>query len=1099
MPRKPSPASRKRRARLAAIACRAATFEERLGGRRYRRVRASTRATEGEIRRTLGLAKGELTTALRPHGRPQRLLAEVTLQPGDDLPDWCLVLETLLSALDRDRGREAGPLLTRRPADSLGAALLPALHAFLARARDWLDGVLARRELAGLRADDGARSGLLSWLAGNWLGCSQLALYHDVRSDAERAESGGRPPLLPDAFARRERSADDWLEVFERYPVLARLFAEIFTTWQRDCRRFLERLGDDREALGIQGRPLTGVTALGDFRSQGLTAPLLAHFGEAGEADARTWVYKDRSGCLLELFDQIVRMDQIQIVQMDQIGGTVGEGAENRGDTGALAPLVRRRRLLVRGDYLWEDHVEWSPAPSESDVAAYFRRVGFALRLFQALGSTDLHALNLVAVGGYPAFIDLDTLLQPIVSAASSSLEGLLDERARRSPLGSGLLPSWLIGDVGRLAVNVGGLHHGGTFRWPYRALEIAAPGESAARIRDDYPERTLTPRVPVLEGRTAGIAAHVTDVVEGYRAAERAFHGSTLGEQLRALLGGRDGARVQALVRAGAAYERLMELSLLPSLLADARLRDTFLAVRLLAAPPLAASTRAQAAIVRSELATLRELKKPRFYATIDDTRLALPNGQLIDGALAGTALERTSLGSDSPRREALARDVDTIRSAIGLVYPAPPASDERDRWRGGAHELAPADLLDRAVRLADVIVGEAVTYGGAMRWLGAAWAVTAGVRRLGPLPLDLLSGNAGLAVVLAELHAATGETRLAEAARQALQPILEAMRRVAATPARPVTPPEVRGQAPEPWLLCGALVGWGSQLQAVRRCGLALSDDGLLELAQRQLSAFPVSRALASSPLDVLSGAAGLVLVASALWRRADRFSPVSKLARALRRARKEAHREPPYPQAGTLPAFLPPTRTQIDAALRRFGDPPETGSIPAAGGGAAGSQARGPADGGVEDGENTAGWEADGELPALATATAALWAGDRAGCEMVARRLGWLGAPPHAGEGDGAPHPDRGEPLDDALLDWLDLALSAHALTGRPAFRSQASCLAAQLVRRRSETGSWLPADAAADRHHLSAVTGLGAVAHGFLRLALPGRFRSLRFTD
>jgi hypothetical protein len=49
---------------------------------------------------------------------------------------------------------------------------------------------------------------------------------------------------------------------------------------------------------------------------------------------------------------------------------------------------------------------------------------------------------------------------------------------------------------------------------------------------------------------------------------------------------------------------------------------------------------------------------------------------------------------------------------------------------------------------------------------------------------------------------------------------------------------------------------------------------------------------------------------------------------------------------------------------------------------------------------------------------------------------------------------------------------------------------------LVNRQQATGRWFPESHAADRHNLSLLNGLGAVAHAFLRCADPVTITSVR---
>src|SRR5205085_9427611 len=86
----------------------------------------------------------------------------------------------------------------------------------------------------------------------------------------------------------------------------------------------------------------------------------------------------------------------------------------------------------------------------------------------------------------------------------------------------------------------------------------------------------------------------------------------------------------------------------------------------------------------------------------------------------------------------------------------------------------------------------------------------------------------------------------------------------------------------------------------------------------------------------------------------------------------------------------------------------------------------------------------------------------------------------------------------PADDtrALLDSLEVALAAADLSGDPGYRDRAELLGQRLLSVRRRTGSWFPRSFVADRHELSAIWGVGAIARAFARLHDPGRVGSLR---
>jgi hypothetical protein len=88
-----------------------------------------------------------------------------------------------------------------------------------------------------------------------------------------------------------------------------------------------------------------------------------------------------------------------------------------------------------------------------------------------------------------------------------------------------------------------------------------------------------------------------------------------------------------------------------------------------------------------------------------------------------------------------------------------------------------------------------------------------------------------------------------------------------------------------------------------------------------------------------------------------------------------------------------------------------------------------------------------------------------------------------------------PDPHSLNSDALLQRLELSLTAFRVTDDEQYHARAVATAQHLIHRKELTGSWIPDGFAPDRHNLSVIHGLGAVAHYFTCLYRPERARSI----
>src|SRR5205807_6133473 len=96
-----------------------------------------------------------------------------------------------------------------------------------------------------------------------------------------------------------------------------------------------------------------------------------------------------------------------------------GKLVEFLNDSGA-SPRLLVHRILPRGDRAWEEFVTHRACRTPEEVERFYTRMGMTIRLLQLLEGRDFWLDNLVAHGEYPAFIDLETLLQPRVAATAS-------------------------------------------------------------------------------------------------------------------------------------------------------------------------------------------------------------------------------------------------------------------------------------------------------------------------------------------------------------------------------------------------------------------------------------------------------------------------------------------------------------------------------------------------------------------------------------------------------------------------------------------------------------------------------------------------------
>ena len=904
---------------------------------------------------------------------------------------------------------------------------------FLRVAATRLDRVLAASRIV---VAPSARRQMLAQLAARWSGLAAQALYHRIDVlDLLDGLPGALGSTVYDVHcAGGETPLEQWHAVLRVYPVLGRLMAIAHRHWARAIGRLVRRLSRDaarlshdfmhRDDLGS----LIGYSAdAGDLHDAGQTVTLLTFDG------ARRLVYKPKDLRIAAWYMELVGM---------------------LNDDG-LTPPLPRRRIMPRGAYTWEEFVVAGSCGHRDAVRRFYRRLGMHVRLIQLLDGTDFTTDNVLPCGENPVLVDLEMLLSPHlrVPGSVSPNERAAHERAWDSPYRSGLVTAKIAGDPGVKPADVGALASASARVAPFKQTALCRGDDGSVNLARDYPRFSGNSATPLLNEQPVNPDEFYGDVVDGYlrmtaclrRAAPRLFGEGGVLDAVGAL-------PVRLLWRDTHIYARLLEESLRPHRLRDGVSRELCL-------QRLWKSGLESPDIVRSEIDSLRDLDIPLFGGCPSDDLVRGPAGLIARGKLEGIALERCRARAGHLPNARGAAAADQIRSALFQLAPA---------HRLGvpvALGAVAGDWLEEAVRIGDGILGAAVSgQRGAPSWVGLGYDPWTDAWSFGPLPPDLLSGTAGLAVVLADLGRVSGLPRFGDAARAILYALAD--RLDASAPALG-DPARRRRSADRP--PCGAWVGWASWLYACMRGGHALGESELARRAQRFIERIP-SGALRDDGASMLAGMAGLLTVLSA-----GRDTP-PHLPNAIGRELLESWdrtggiEPPPFPASAGLLRCLPSNESGTCLALLDLGR--RTG-----------------------DDRFAEPWRA------WAARSAARGCSPPVSSSEALDALAVLGV----GAGEAEPGARAIRAFIDALdraptareqLEAAELAMTAYQCTEDASFESAAAAFAGRLIAGHRANRRWFPQSLAADRHHLSAVTGVAALAHLFVKLEDPARAPSLR---
>jgi type 2 lantibiotic biosynthesis protein LanM len=936
----------------------------------------------------------------------------VDVRQPDVLPGWAATLAEFVVAQGETPGATArGP-----------ASVLQGVGAGYRRAAErWLPALLVR---APRPVAPGAAAQLAAQLTARLVRSTLRALDFELQVAALTA------PLLgtPEASARAlPADVEGWLDRLETLPALGYVIGVVCRQWREATAELFDRLTADLPMLearlwrGAKTEVLTGFTGdAGDPHDGGRSVAILTF------DDRRLVVYKTKD----------LRVGARFMALVDEL------------NAGLPLPLATRA-ILPRDGYAWEEHVAHAPCRSPDEVRRFYVRMGMQARLAQLVEARDLWLDNLVAAGEQPVFVDLETLLQPRLRAPAglTAAGRALVETAEESVAPSAVVTLPTTVGRGRRAEDLGALARWRSMSTPLRVVlpGLRAAGASLGTDADGHVVWTPPPFAPVLDGSPADPAAHTAAVVDGYRAMQECLRARPA--PVAAFAAGAGDLRVRTIWRGTWDYHAVIQDSLGAEALVDGVAREITLERLFLAALAGGAVDRAVAWIVEHEITALRDLDVPLFLATAGDDALLASRGDRLPAYFEGSAARRLAERAAGLERFATEDHVGVLRSCLGIAA----------HLRGDPPRPVPrvtpatrADWLGRAAEIGDRLVQWGRWPGcdpaTDLVWWGLTYAPGHDLLRVGRLGADLLTGAAGLAVLFADLHAATGRTTFAAAARAALREtetaLADAPRRFAAAPGPDSTAPP---------LALGAFVGVGAWIYTLDRCGRGLAAADLRQRASTLAASIPASLMDDGAPIDAVTGAAGLLLALTVPGSPAPPPALVQRLRERLRGAG-------PAP-ASTHPAGtrfldgLPGAEAAIALALARAGAAPTAPPLEATAGSLLAALAH----------------PAPTTDPALATMVDAFVAQDAT-------------AAPSA-----------------SVLDVVAVALAAFRRTGAARFRERARELGALLVARREATGTWFPETLADDRHNLSVIRGVAAVGHAFLQLHDPHAVASLRCVE
>lgn len=649
---------------------------------------------------------------LDPAVLEQRLRA-VRWSARKPLPQWLATLEHVVEESQRPEA-----LATTSAQDSPWAAfMLPFIAAF----RTGLKRTCAHEGIAPIDAVRVAGERALARGLGRLFAAPLAAAYADFRARTD--DNATVDDAVRDEFVQQLRAPTRLREFLVEYSVAARGAARLIEQSQHNLAEMLLRLEHDRGAIVQEFSPL----------------------GDPGDVVALDCSLSDphrggRAVMRLTLASGLRLIYKPRPVSLDLAYGALLNWLQARGLTHSL----RTPKYLAREDHAWVEHIDHVACATRAELECFCRNAGVLLALAYLLDATDLHDGNLIAAGVSPVIIDLETLLQPrLCEPRTAHPQDALREVVRRidhSVLRSGLLPSLKAGsdgspaDVGCL----GSLFESRSAHWYARDAESSPLMPGTAQATDAV----------VLAGEIGRGFADTYRLLISQRAALADPCGP-----LQAFAH----QRLRFVFRDTNLYLRLLEPSLAAAVLREGVDRSIELEA-LYRTVLIRDTTAALTAAVDAEVAALEALDIPLVGADADDDALVTQSGERIAGFF-----QQPSFKALHDRLDALSeKDLAAQLGLVALAFQTRAAAAEPSTaWvHLAAAERAPGLDPARATfdpervaaqLLAELCAQRVIGEDGSTSWLAPVPVANGGHWSIGPLPLDLRSGNLGVALFAA------------------------------------------------------------------------------------------------------------------------------------------------------------------------------------------------------------------------------------------------------------------------------------------------------------------------------------------------------------
>lgn len=256
-----------------------------------------------------------------------------------------------------------------------------------------------------------------------WQKQTDLPLVYKLTKVVAKAEPKNQ--IYYQSFVKQLLTDNNLLNLFEEYPVLAKLIAIKIDFWIAANQDFLQRLKQDLPEIQKKFNPssrdnLTPVvdlkSGISDPHNQGYRVIALTF------ASGLKLIYKPKNLDIAIAYQRLLEWI-------------------NHQDTSLK---LKTLNILNRSDYGWIEYIESMPCENPSAVSRFYHRAGMLLCISYILNSTDCLQENFIASGEDLVLIDLETVIYNNRGTIKNKYNQIsLNQDFSDSVINTGIIPSW--------------------------------------------------------------------------------------------------------------------------------------------------------------------------------------------------------------------------------------------------------------------------------------------------------------------------------------------------------------------------------------------------------------------------------------------------------------------------------------------------------------------------------------------------------------------------------------------------------------------------------------------------------------------------------